>query len=665
MPLIDPLATPAAVFSMATDGESFWSRRDEKITRFRDLVRQIDTRQRVKRGQYTKFEGNEAGTFFSTMTQLLSKHAVKHRIPLGFDAESERELKGQIERLIDSVYRDVDYRRARRIDPGKLQSSAAKFACSDGWVVAELVKYDDREHEPIDIRLYDTLDVAPQWGPEDLVSAVIKTRRTRLQVAMEYPGLDLDRRQNYNPRNGHFTLGQWRISDPYIDVYTCYYLFGKQVYYGVVCNGQWALEPYVLDWTKRIPMVIMPFNGLPYKSERRPQRIQETSTTLNDPSLTLDLDIDDWTCDVGRGIFFMNERLYETFNELWSNILDIIQTEGRGTYWKRTDEGEDNELTIGRGKDAVNALAEGEEVGRLPPGQLSEKVAEMLGAMSGMLQRGGVSWQLMGQAGQYQSGFAINQLISAAMTIATPYLEGLKSFYQQLDELVIDALKSLPQDTLTIRAYKEKSFVEEQVDLSLLKDRRFYFDVDIKPGLPEDLMSRIQAAQVAKREKLLDDWTILDEVVAVDDPELILDRLDEQEILNLPSIRLRRMAAQMLEKGDMPSAVAIMQELSLLQGQNDLKGGTIQAQLMQLQGMMGQAQGAGMGADIGANGMGGMGPGGGPPTAAPAQAENPMIPREGVSPGVLPPEMMGVQPAEMRANSGGGFLQAIRGLIGG
>lgn len=647
-PMQSPYTSPSEVHSACVAAESFWQNRDYRITRFRDLVRQIDMRQRKKSEKYTSFEGNESGTFFTTMVQLLSKNDARHRIPLGDgkEPEGERVLKGQVERLFEGVYRDVDYRRGRRMDPDGLQETMAKFACSDGWVNLEVIRRTDKDKEPIDVRAYDTLDVFPQWGPEDLSHVVMRTRRSCLQIQLEYPDLDMLRRYQ-----GGDTWGLWTTPQDISEVFCSYAVHpqDESVWYCVVINGQYAVEPYKLDWAKRIPMVVLPVNGLPYRSEKRHYHAgSETQPGIWDRAR---YPIDDWTVEVGRGIFFMNEGLYDKFNELWSMILDLIDTEGRGTYWKQTREGEDDSLLVGRGKDAVNALAEGEEVGRIPPPQLTPHVAEMLGAMAGMLQRGGISWQLQGQAASgYQSGFAINQLISAALYIAGPYIKGIRSAYRQLDDIIQDALRSLGSRKLTVQAHKENTFIEEEIDLRVLKGRRFFFDVTIEPGLPDDLAGRLNMAQLAKMNGLLDDWTILDEVIKVQDPETILARKDEQEVLNLPQVRLRRMAASMMLKGDMAAATAIMQELMLLESAKQLQAGGLHSQLMQMSGMLGMP-------NAGANtapgtGAGGMGPGGGAPLPEGGAGANPGLPPgapPGLPPEVLPPQAQGFSPEGQRA----------------
>ena len=152
------ITQPTDVYSIATGSSQFWSRRDEKITKYRDLVRQLDVKQRAKTGRYHRFEGNESGTFFSTMVQLLSKFAVKLSIPLTTETKEERETAGSVERLVQSALRDVDFRRAQRMDSGKLQTSIAQYECSDGWICMEVVKHAASKKKPlVDIRAYDTL----------------------------------------------------------------------------------------------------------------------------------------------------------------------------------------------------------------------------------------------------------------------------------------------------------------------------------------------------------------------------------------------------------------------------------------------------------------------------------------------------------------------------
>ena len=645
------MQSPADIWASAVAAESFWSNRDYRITRFRDLVRQIDLDQRRKSDKYARFEGNESGSFFTTMVQLLSKNPAAHKIPQGNSKENEpeRELKGSVERLFEGLYRDIDFGRGRRADPDGLQETMAKFACSDGWINLEVVKRNNKNFGPLDVRVYDTLDVFPQWSADDLNQVIIRTRRSRMQISLEYPDLDMSKQWG---EGGIWQL--WQTPQDIVDVYSCYAVnpADESVWYSVCVNGQWAVEPYEVKWAKRIPMVVLPVNGLPYRSNKRHYDNASQTRPGNPRDWRSTVPLDDWTVEVGRGIFFMNENLYGEWNELWSMVLDLIATEGRGTYWKRTKEGEDDSLLIGKGKDAVNALAEGEDIGRVPPPQLTQHVGEMIASMAGMLQRGGMSWQLQGQAASgYQSGFAINQLISAALYIAGPYLKGLISAYRQLDDIMQDALRTMGAKRITVQAHKENTFIEEEVDLRILKGRRFYFDVTIEPGLPDDLAGRLNMASLAKTNKLLDDWTILDQIIKVQDPEVIMARQDEQEVLGLPQIRLRRMAAEMLAKGDMAAAAAILQELMMLESAKQLQAGQIQTQLAQLSGMMGMPnQGAATSPETG---LGGQGPGGGAPPDMGHPGANPAQ-SQGLPPGVLPPQQQGFNPEAQRAAMGPG-----------
>ena len=642
------ITQPTDVYSIATGSSQFWSRRDEKITKYRDLVRQLDVKQRAKTGRYHRFEGNESGTFFSTMVQLLSKFAVKLSIPLTTETKEERETAGSVERLVQSALRDVDFRRAQRMDSGKLQTSIAQYECSDGWICMEVVKHAASKKKPlVDIRAYDTLDVHPHWGPDGLASVVVETRRTPLQVGLEYPDLDMKQKFIFTGNGsakGHYNRWSDRDDTP---VYSTYWMDDDKVMYAVMCNSQWAVEPVELKWCDRIPLAILPINGLPFRTTRRGTTSTEESQVLRDA------DADDWTLHVGRGIFFMNEHLYAEFNELWATILDTIDQEGRSTYSKMTEEGDDDELTIGRGADAVNPLKVGEKIERIPPPQISSGVGEMLSAMSGMLQRGGVSWQLMGQAQGNMTGFAIAQLLSAALYIATPYKEGMEMAYVQLADLITQAYASLSGKT-KIRAYKNNTFVEEDFDPIILKGKKFFFEAELRPGLPDHIAERINLARSAKADGLLDDLTILDEILQVDDPELVLARKDEQEVMNLPRVKLRRMAAIMIEQGDVAGAAAVLMELMMIDKAYAAQAGTLDMQVMQLQQVLGQQRGPDISMETG---EGGAGPGGGAPEAAnPFLASGPE--GAGLPPEVLPPEMQGIS-RDGAAQLAGNFMQGM------
>ena len=643
---------PSDVYSMAMQTEKFFTSRNMRITQFRDLVRQIDWKQRNKSGNYHKFEGNESGSFFQTMVQILARNPIRHRIPYDTADEKDRELKGSVERLVLSTYRDVDAQRPKNMASSKLQTAIGQFICSDGWICAEVKKNNEDSNKPlVDIQLHDNLDANAMWGPDGLQAVVIKSQRTKLQVALEYPNANLDKK--YNSKTGKHA--NWS-NDLSVDVYCCYFKEGKDVYYCSVVNGEWGIKPYVLSWINEIPCAVTPVNGLPYRTNKR-YSFKAPDDSPN--TYTEYLYQTDWTIDAGRGVFFMNMDLYSKFNELWAMVMDITDTEARGTYFKETEEGEDNDIIIGRGRDAVNALKTGDKMGRLPPGGLGPEVIEALSAMGGMLQRGGISWALMGQApGQETSGFALGQLISAALTIAVPYSEGMEFIYQTLDDFIVKAYQSESGKT-TIRAWRENvSFVEEEVDLDAIKDKKFYFECKLKPGLPDDLARKINIGAAAKQARLLDDLTILDEVLEVDDPELIMERRLEMDVLNLPSVQLRRAAAQRIEAGDMAGAAAVLQELMLIQGSQQLQQGQIDAQLMQLQQMLNP------GSVSPETGMGGVGLAGGAPGAMGPNEPSPEMnmlettggapQAEGLPPEALPAQERGIMPQ---------FLQSLMGRL--
>ena len=644
--------------------ETRWATRARKVTQHRDLARQIDFRQRLKSPKRSSFEGNESGTFFSVMVQILSKNPARHPIPFQRDSEEDRILKGQVERLLQGTYREVDIRRGRRLNSGSLQQVIAQFLCADGWANLEL-KYNPEgafggTKPLIDIREHDTLDVMPDWDGEGLAHVIIMTRRTKEQVAGEYPKLSIP---GYQP--GVYSPDMRSEGGTTEKVYTTYYRgYDGKVYYGVAYSGQWAIEPYPLDWCDGvIPVIVLPVNGLPFRSFDH-GFLMDSSWTLNEdlaksPDQTDLFSADDWTGEAGRGVFHMNEQLYPLYNNLWAKVMDLISQESKNTYIKYTEGGDDSELTVGQGADAVNPMKVGEKFERVQTGQLTPHMSEAIGAIYGMLQRGGVNQQLLGQAiGSDQSGFAISQLITTALYTATPYVLGIESVYRQLDDLVIRAYTyhgANPPKTGTQLRYTamfQHNYVEEEFDLAQLANRTFFVDVDVQPGLPDDLASRLQAAMLAKRDDLLDEWTILDDIIKIDDPELVLQRKDEAAVLNLPQVRMRRMAAQFLQQGRKAEAAAVIQELLLLMQTKQLQAGQVQAQLLQLEQLLGQAQGnpggmPGAGADVNSAGIGGMGPGGGAPP--PQQAPNVQPGSEtGLLPQQMPPQMSGMSPERAR-----------------
>lgn len=644
--LIDSAAEPAEFYDASA---SFWDARNQRIQRWREQLKQIDWYQRKhgRTGKYHTFEGNEASSFFAAMVQLLTKNPVRSNIPLQQATEDGRRLMGSVERLIEGTYRDVDFRRAKRgLDSDSLRSTLAKFACSDGWGVAEVVKFDSKKGPLVDVRTYDVINVAPEWASDGLLAVVLRTYRTKNAILLEYPHVDASNAPAAQIKAGFPGSIRQEASIPVYTVYWKEKVSDEEynVWYGVAVYGQWAIEPYKLEWINEIPVSIVPMNGLPFRQNLEFVNREEQTGSMDVAQLAQVSD--DWRADVGRGIFFQNENLYGEFNKLWATILDFVDREGHGTYFKKTKEGDDNDMVIGRGSDAINALETDDEIGRIPPGTLAQELNLALGEISSAMQRGGISWQLMGQlpAAQF-SGFAINQLLSAALTVAEPYIAGLQTMYQQLNDFIIEAYKHAGRNYMEVNVWREKTFVQERIDLGLLHNKKFWFDVKIKPGLPNDIATRVNVAGLAKRDGLLDGFTIADEILDLDDPQTVLDRIDEESIMKRPTIQLRRLIMQMLSQGNREAAIALLMELRLVESSMQLQQDQIDVQMTQFEQALHPNQGASVSP---ITGQGGAGPGGAAPEASPMMS---VARGGGLPPNVSPPEQNGASPASLRVRS--------------
>ena len=640
--------TPAEVNSAFLGSESFWNARNVRIQLWRNLVKQIDYRQRKQgaTGKYHSFEGNESASFYSAMVQLLTKNPIRSRIPLAQTAEADRKVAGQVERLIEGTYRDIDDRRARRpLDAEPLRSTIAKFACADGWAITETVKLEEDDAAEVDVRTYDITDVAFDWAQDGLTYAILRSQRTQYQLRLEYPNIDTTKVKGPPPRVGLYD--QNAPQSPFnIPVYTCYWRLRNgdkfEVWYGSAVNEQWAIEPYKLAWTTQVPVCIVPMNGLPFRNNLGYVTSKTTRDEIDGVDAVVD-ETDDWTSDVGRGIFHMNETLYEEMNRLWADVLDFLDKESHNTWFKETDEGDDDELGIGRGGDVVNALKTGEKIGRVPPGSMANELSVMLNSMASMLQRGGISWQLMGQLPAVEfSGFAINQLLSAAVAVANPYIIGVTTLYRQTNAFIVEAYKHARHDFTEVNVWREKTLVQERIDLKVLEGRKFWFEVQLRPGLPNDLAVRMNTAALARRDGLLDKWTIMDEILDQDDPEQIIARQNEEQILERPTIKLRLLITQMLREGRRDEAMALLLELRMVESTMQVQQGALDAQLAQFERAVNPGAGAATSMETG---MGGAGPGGRAPEASPIMSAG----RGGrMPPEVLPPELGGVSPASLR-----------------
>lgn len=445
--------------------------------------------------EFRSFTTNEAGAFMRKIVAILAAAQLLVQVPYS-RAEQPRRIACNLKELFakGGLAQNDDLLEAM-VEPSFLRQ-LSWFSPNRGWLSTRAMLMNTEEGE--------TLATARPWDPRNvywevarggLLWVVHKNTRTAAQVVNEYPRAKLSVDKDDAP----------------VVVYDMYTATKNAVF-----TADGFLKRWQVHGSPRLPVVITPVGTQP--------------PIWAPTSLTNEQGMPDTVDDYGESIFATNRHLYNSMNEAMSITLELMARAREPSSMVFTDE-EDTELKDDPNRrGGVHFLGREDKYMPLPPTETTKDALQFLQMLTGMLQRGALPYSAYGELQFAISGYAITQLNQQMLTVIGPQADAIARNVRGVLDLWTDQFTAGAFNPIMVRGYgRNKDYMQETIlpgNLANLPP----FTVELVPQLPQDDISRLQAAITARsgdRPFLPDRW-LLDNFLKVPDADAILRDLKVQ-----------------------------------------------------------------------------------------------------------------------------------------
>lgn len=443
---------------------------------------------------------NSAKTLFSLAQFMVASIIPQRTVAIGGQGPVAQRRAGKSERATVSWWEAVDF---ARLCEGResFQYEMAYWMCLYGWYAALGLTVDnDGEPEFVAVA-YDPSECYPEYADGlrrfsrlyDSTLGEAKAKSDRFGSGLNLKGDSLQRVQ----------IGDWYWLTPANEV-----LHAVLLHHG---RWQWLKEPDVLPGLSRIPVYCGPVGGTPRRTGRG------------------------WMTQSGS-VFVENERLYKDFNKWLSFLLQMVKEHVKAPILTRGIHIEKDDIhpldeDIRTGSAVLESDDPEARIDRIEVGASPIDVFRILGFFSEFEQRGGFSATSYGSSTGDISGFAISQLLQSAERRIGLQVTKLALVDGAICQRWLEDYRDATFASVTISGSEggnpRKSFIEEFKPRDVPK--RFRASTAMPIRIANDLMSRMAIARQALggTEQILDMFTTLDEVLQMQDPTLILDRISD------------------------------------------------------------------------------------------------------------------------------------------
>lgn len=577
----DKLAT--LIQGEAVSRPKFWKDRDDIMDRDMLLRLMVDEEMDRKSTGFARFKTNWGSLVVDRPEALMVGNPMRFQIPLEGDPREQRDKKSMIERFSKGVWNDIDLSLR---DRGNKAADAiiAEHLLSKGMAVSELIMSEEeqkRRGSPVKYQWWDPRFTYPYYDQGGLNSVEYCITARMGDVMLEYEDAPM------------------ADSDP--ETVVKKYIWYDRERYGVLCEWvprgsayrrlggkrqqTWLVEPYQHELDK-IPVTITPANQI---STISIPNFQSNGLDPNGTGLTRNRGARNGHISPSgvwcRSIFWNIANAIPQFNNLTATMLQVIKAGAFGTWVIKTQDGEPILFDIGSGTQNFTDLMT--QVDRIEPSAPPPGLGEMMQLYSKELQLGSVPAELMMSAQGASSGFDRAQMISVALGSLGSFMAAHTSHCEELTQSAIAQYAGKKAYSMTARGYESKTPFKQTINGA---DIDQYYDIRIKRqlALPDDMAGRLGMARQAQdpAAMLMDIWTVLDEILEVEDPDLIIDRMWEQKAWQFPPIAMQMLKQGLTRLGAAPEAlqtVDMMEAIAQYQ---------LQAQQIQGQGTVTQMQSA-------------------------------------------------------------------------
>uniref|UniRef100_A0A6M3INY7 Portal protein n=1 Tax=viral metagenome TaxID=1070528 RepID=A0A6M3INY7_9ZZZZ len=510
--------------------EGFWDKRTKKIEEWY-RVRALEDKNEVE--GFDSVVVNDPKVFCNLSQYMISALPAQHKIPVKSKDEEAVEKIGISERALLSLWRDQDTRQLKR-GRRAWRWELSDFLLITGWysVFAGVVMSGGKPEFLAEI--WNPMNVFPEWGDEGLVQVAHKYERTlgQLHAVGKKRGWDLGKLVDVgygreNSANSVKTVyDYWRKDED------------GRVRVSVQVGGKMVLVERERPEFEEIPILVGPAGG-------------EAAWGGYGSSDT------GWTGRYGQSILAPNCGLYEAENKNLSYIMQIVREIAQPPI-KDTNTGARALVT---GEDvksgAIIHLEPGQDIGPMRQIEFPKELNVVQSVLDQKVQQGSFPSTLVGAVppALSLSGFAIGLLMTAAQNVIEPYKTAMMYVMSEVDRIWLEGYKRSGVKKLSIGGRSRDRdvtslFYEDWVSKDV--PDVLFVDVTVPLATPSDLIEKITIARTAKPAgDLLDDITILDEILGVEDPHLIKSRLDEQAFAKSLPVQTLLMVMEAKEKEKM------------------------------------------------------------------------------------------------------------------
>ena len=220
-------------------------------------------------------------------------------------------------------------------------------------------------------------------------------------------------------------------------------------------------------------------------------------------------------------------------------------------------------------------LADGDRLDLLPLPEMTKDAANLLALVTGENQRGALPHILYGETPFSLSGYAMNTLRQSVFGILQPLLVAFQNAYAQVLDLLVDHYITNQYEVMELAGYDSKSYFSQIITPESMIGLP-PFEVEVIPDVPQDEMSKIQMAQMARdgQVPLMSDRDIHEKILEIQDTGAVQDRINEQMAERmLPEAQLYNLMSSLENTGRSNLAMMYYGELLNIIQQKQQQGG--------------------------------------------------------------------------------------------
>ena len=479
---------------------------------------------------YESYTTNRPRTLALKCNTQLADAKLLISFPVVNEIEEEREAMAAGERLLYGALKLNDDRLTTTGQP-VLQGQMAFYANLRGWLMPHVYVYKNEEGETvIDIRMWDILNTSWEVAGNQLAWECHESWESRKYLEQVF-GVEV-------PKTLGQTLKFWQDNDM-VKVYNWW----DAKVNAIVAGGVWLKKPKAHE-IGHTPGAIIPVGSTPYIQPKNPK-------------------FDDTMKYVGESRYESNRHIYKPMNELFSDIKTIIAQAVHNPMiiWSSGGMKSIPENPYYKGSWLHLNSDTKEDVRPLFTPVVPQDAMRLADIFEQDESRGGMPRGAWGELGFQMAGYLFNLLSRNWIDFLYPPRLAMETAYNWISREVLyqyakggfNAIRVVGRNASNI--FFDVELASEQIKGDWMPECK------IQPKIPEDEANKYVMARIAKEAHLLSDETIAEVLLGIQDTDLEQTKMLEEWALNLPPIKLRRVAAALAERGREDIAAMIMDEV--------------------------------------------------------------------------------------------------------